>query len=193
MFSRPSEEQPSSATAATGTAQQKSNVRSAATPSIISSDLTVNGSLTSAGEIQVDGRVEGDIRCANLSVGDKASIHGEIITEQVTVRGRVHGTIRARKILLTASCHVEGDLLYEAFAVEPGGYFVGNCRRSENPLVDDSVVSEAAIGTTELHPAAANSSRYYSALAHEPVTVLAKLPGFEDTNAHSATEAQQDN
>jgi len=193
MFSRPSEEQPSSETAATAAAQQKSHLRSAATPSIISSDLTLNGNLTSTGEIQVDGRVEGDIRCAILAIGDKASIHGEIITEQVTVRGCVHGTIRARKILLAASCHVEGNLLYETFAVEPGGYFVGNCRRSENPLVDDAVVSEAATAITELHQVAVNSSRHYSALAHEPVTVLAKPSPLEETNALSTTEARQDN
>src|SRR5580698_6181698 len=102
MFSRPSEEHPSSS--ATGTAQQKS-LRSAATPAIISSDITVNGNLISSGEIRVDGRVEGDIRCATLSVGDEASIHGEIVTEQATIRGRVLGTIRARKILLAPSCH----------------------------------------------------------------------------------------
>jgi cytoskeletal protein CcmA (bactofilin family) len=193
MFSRPSEEHPSSATDATVAAQQKSQVRSAAISTIISSDLTVIGNLTSIGEIQVDGRVEGDIRCATLSVGDQASVHGKIITEQVTVRGRVQGTIRARKVLLAASCHVEGDLLYETFAVEPGGHLVGNCRRSENPLIDDCVVSEAAIAITELHPAAVNSSRHYSALAHEPVTVLAKLPPLGDANDLSATEAQQDN
>jgi len=192
MFSRPSEEHPSAA-AATAATQQKSNVRTSATPSIISSDLTVNGNLTSAGEIQVDGRVEGDIRCANLAIGDKASIHGEIVTDQVTVRGRVHGTIRARKVLLAATCHVEGNLLYENFAVEPGGHFEGNCRHSENPLVDDAGVSEAAYATTELHQPAANSSRHYSALAHGPVTVLTKLPPLPEADAISTTEVRHDN
>jgi cytoskeletal protein CcmA (bactofilin family) len=189
MFSRPSEEH-SSATAAT---QQKSNVRSSGTPSIISSDLTVNGNLTSAGEIQVDGRVEGDIRCANLAIGDKASIHGEIVTEQVTVRGRVHGTIRARKVLLAATCHVEGNLLYESFTVEPGGHFEGNCCHTENPLVDDAALSEADYATTELHQPAVSSSRHYSALAHGPVTVLSKLPPLPEADANSTTEVRQDN
>jgi cytoskeletal protein CcmA (bactofilin family) len=189
MFSRPNEGHPSAIAAA----PQRSQARTSATPSIISSDLTVNGNVTSHGEIQVDGRVDGDIRCAKLAIGEKASVHGEIITEQVTVRGGVYGIIRARTILLAATCHVEGKLLYETLAVEPGGYFDGNCRHSENPLVDGTVESEAALTTTELHPAAVNSSRHYSGLAHSPVTVLAKLSPLEESGALNTTEARHDN
>ena len=42
------------------------NVRSSTSPSIINSELVVKGNLTSGGGIQVDGQVEGDIRCATL-------------------------------------------------------------------------------------------------------------------------------
>jgi cytoskeletal protein CcmA (bactofilin family) len=42
-------------------------------PSIISADLVVSGTLTSTGDIQIDGRVEGDVRSAGLVIGDKAS------------------------------------------------------------------------------------------------------------------------
>src|SRR5215472_18396214 len=82
-----------------------------AAPSIISADLVVNGTLTSTGDIQVDGRVEGDVHSAGLVIGDKAYIHGEILAEEVTIRGRVLGGIRARKVLLCATSHVEGNIL----------------------------------------------------------------------------------
>ena len=106
-------------------------------PSIISTDLTVRGMLTSTGDIQIDGYVEGDVRSVGLVIGEKAEIHGEIFAEDVTVRGRVMGRIRARKVLLAATSHVEGDILHEAFAVEAGAFFEGNCRHSDNPLGDD--------------------------------------------------------
>jgi cytoskeletal protein CcmA (bactofilin family) len=106
-------------------------------PSIICSDLTVKGSLTSAGDIQIDGYVEGDVRSIGLVIGEKAEIHGEVLAEDVTVRGRVIGRIRARKILLAATSHVEGDILHEAFAVETGAFFEGNCRHSDNPLGEE--------------------------------------------------------
>lgn len=107
-------------------------------PSIISSDLLVNGTLVSTGDIQIDGRVEGDVHSAGLVIGDKALIHGEVLAEDVVVRGKVHGSIRARKVLLAATCHVEGNILHEAFAVEQGAFFEGNCRHSDNPLGDEN-------------------------------------------------------
>ncbi|HUO94323.1 MAG TPA: polymer-forming cytoskeletal protein [Rhizomicrobium sp.] len=107
--------------------------RSAA-PSIISADLVVNGTLTSTGDIQVDGRVEGDVHSSGLVIGDKAHIHGEILADDVTIRGRVQGSIRARKVLLCSTSHVEGNILHEAFSVEAGAFFEGNCRHSDNPL-----------------------------------------------------------
>lgn len=110
--------------------------RALSAPSIISADMVIHGTLQSTGDIQIDGRVEGDVRSVGLVIGDKAEIQGEIFAEDVTVRGKVVGRIRARKVLLAATSHVEGDILHEAFAVESGAFFEGNCRHSDNPLGD---------------------------------------------------------
>ncbi|MBV8799764.1 MAG: polymer-forming cytoskeletal protein [Alphaproteobacteria bacterium] len=126
-----------------------------AAPSIISADLVVTGTLSSTGDMQVDGRVEGDVHSAALVVGEKAVIQGEIIAEEVTVRGRVEGSIRARKILLCSTCHVEGNILHEAFSVEAGAFFEGNCRHSDNPTADDGSRRNAAL---ERRPLAASLS-----------------------------------
>ncbi|HSZ74788.1 MAG TPA: polymer-forming cytoskeletal protein [Rhizomicrobium sp.] len=107
-------------------------------PSIISADLNVTGTLSSAGDVQIEGQVDGDVRCGSLVIGEKAFVQGEIVAEEVTIRGRVQGSIRARKIQLCATCHVEGNILHEAFAVEAGAFFEGNCRHSDNPLADDA-------------------------------------------------------
>ena len=123
--------------AAAAVSQPKRSTRSAA-PSIISADLVVSGTLTSTGDIQIDGRVEGDVRSAGLVIGDKAFIQGEIMADDVTVRGRVQGGIRARKVLLCTTSHVEGNILHEAFAVEAGAFFEGNCRHSDNPLSEEA-------------------------------------------------------
>ncbi len=124
-------------------------------PSIVSADLTVKGTLTSTGDIQIDGYVEGDVRSVGLVIGEKAEVHGEIYSEDVTVRGKVVGRIRARKVLLAATSHVEGDILHEAFAVESGAFFEGNCRHSDNPLGD---VQRAPVTATGYTPAQDNST-----------------------------------
>src|SRR5580698_8199912 len=128
---------PMPSVSATPMAPPKRAGRSTA-PSIISADLTVTGTLTSTGDIQIDGIVEGDVRSIGLVIGEKAEIHGEILAEDITVRGRVIGRIRARKVQLSSTSHVEGDILHEAFAVEAGAFFEGNCRHSDNPLGDES-------------------------------------------------------
>lgn len=130
----------SAATAPAGTlnSQAKRGARTTSAPSLISADLVVNGTLTSTGDIQIDGRVEGDVHSAGLVIGDKAFIHGEVVAEDVTIRGRIQGSIRARKVHLASTCHVEGNILHEAFAVEAGAFFEGNCRHSDNPLSEEN-------------------------------------------------------
>jgi cytoskeletal protein CcmA (bactofilin family) len=141
-------------------------------PSIISGDVVVDGTLRSTGDIQIDGRVEGDVHSIGLVIGEKAFVHGDVLAEEVTVRGRVQGGIRARKVLLCSTCHVEGNILHEAFAVEAGAFFEGNCRHADNPLSEEhnrkttefkpapvtaptSVIAPAAVAPAVVAPAAA--------------------------------------
>jgi len=152
-------------------------------PSIISADLIVNGTLTSTGDIQVDGRVEGDVHSTGLVIGDKAFIHGEIMAEEVTIRGRVQGSIRARKVLLCSTSHVEGNILHEAFAVETGAFFEGNCRHADNPLAEEAPKRTSEIRSTPPAAAApANTPSAVSAMVSRPMasdpTRPAIAPGF---------------
>ncbi|HEX3653259.1 MAG TPA: polymer-forming cytoskeletal protein [Rhizomicrobium sp.] len=160
MFTKPKEAAPEiPATTTTATAapvpqppkqQRPAGTRSA--PSIISSDLVVTGTLSSSGDMQVDGRVEGDVHSAGLVIGEKAVIQGEVLADEVTVRGRVEGSIRARKILLCSTCHVEGNILHEAFAVEAGAFFEGNCRHSDSPLSEENARRNPAHDRKSVHP-----------------------------------------
>ena len=58
-------------------------------PSIIGEDLTIRGNVTSKGEIQIDGEIEGDIRCSSLLLGDKSKVTGGVAAEDVIVRGHI--------------------------------------------------------------------------------------------------------
>jgi cytoskeletal protein CcmA (bactofilin family) len=108
-------------------------------PSIIGGGVLINGNLTSAGEIIVEGQIEGNIRGLSVMICDEAILKGDIIAEQVSVRGQVYGTIRAQHIVLGPKSHFEGNMVQETFAIEAGGYFQGSCRHSNTPLADDAV------------------------------------------------------
>jgi cytoskeletal protein CcmA (bactofilin family) len=133
-------------------------------PSIIGEDLKITGNVTSKGEIQVDGEIEGDIRCSSLLLGEKSRVTGGVAAEDVVVRGRIVGSIRGSRITLQAQSHVEGDIFHESLAIEQGAYFEGKSRRSDNPLAEikapgangsAKVGSDPAPSPSVLSPAAA--------------------------------------
>jgi cytoskeletal protein CcmA (bactofilin family) len=129
-------QQPVAAASAAPLPAQKRPALRNGNPSIISADLIVRGALFSAGDVQIDGRVDGDIRAGGLIIGEKAVIVGDVYAEECLVRGRIEGGISARKVALSSTCHVEGNILHEALSVEIGAYFEGNCRHSDNPLAN---------------------------------------------------------
>ena len=144
-------------------------------PSIISAALVVTGTLKSTGDVQIDGRVEGDVYSASLVIGEKALIHGDVAAEEVTIRGRVEGSIRARKVLLASTCRVQGNILHEAFAVETGAYFDGNCRHADNPLGEEPKHAE---------PVAPHALAPHAPAAHTPAaTPTSTLVSRPATNA----------
>lgn len=118
--------------------KRSSAMKAAGVPSIISADMLLRGNVNSGGEVQLDGALEGDIKAAMLIVGEKASVKGEIVCENVTIRGRVEGGIRARQVALAATAHIVGDILHSSLSVESGAHFEGNCRHSDDPLSEAS-------------------------------------------------------
>jgi cytoskeletal protein CcmA (bactofilin family) len=103
-------------------------------PSILSNDLTVVGNIRTQGDIQVEGKVEGDIRAHQLTIGQSATISGEIVADEVIIHGRIVGRVRGLKVRLTASARVEGDIIHKTIAIESGAHFEGSVQRQDDPL-----------------------------------------------------------
>ena len=103
-------------------------------PSVLSSDLTVKGNITTQGDAQIEGVVEGDIRAHQLTVGESATIRGEIVADEIIVNGRVVGRVRGLKVRLSATARVEGDIVHKTIAIESGAHFEGSVQRQEDPL-----------------------------------------------------------
>lgn len=102
--------------------------------SVLSSDLTVVGNMKTTGDIQVEGTVEGDIRAHLLTVGETATIRGEIVADDIVVNGRVVGRVRGLKVRLTSTARVEGDIVHKTIAIESGAHFEGSVQRQDDPL-----------------------------------------------------------
>lgn len=93
--------------------------------STLSSDLRLDGIVSGAGELQIDGEIKGDVRVGRLIVGETGSIDGNVTTEYLEVRGRILGTIIGKQVKLTATGYVEGDITAEQLSIDAGAYFQG--------------------------------------------------------------------
>ncbi|MEM1384093.1 MAG: polymer-forming cytoskeletal protein [Pseudomonadota bacterium] len=108
-------------------------------PSLLSNDLTIKGNVVTSGDIQIEGEIEGDVRAHLLTVGESATIRGEITADDVVVNGRVIGRVRGLKVRLTTTAQVEGDIVHKTIAIESGAHFEGSVQRQDDPLSDANV------------------------------------------------------
>ena len=97
---------------------------------VIAEGLNIRGNISADGLVEVNGHIEGDVRCKFLLVSAQAVINGGIEAECVAVNGRVEGPIRGSEVVLKSRAHVLGDIQHQSLCVEPGAYFEG---RSMHP------------------------------------------------------------
>lgn len=97
----------------------------ATTPSIIAADVQIEGNVKTAGELQLDGAITGDLVCGGVVMGESGAVNGTISADSVTIRGKVTGQIRAKSVRLEKSAVVEGDVYHESLSVEAGARLTG--------------------------------------------------------------------
>ncbi len=112
--------------------------------SILGPDLVITGTVYSEGEIQLDGAVEGDVRAGSLTLGENASIKGEVEADLAVIHGHLIGSLRAREVRLAASSRIEGDIIHSTLSIEAGAYFEGQCRRADDPLSESRSKTNSA-------------------------------------------------
>ena len=146
MFSKPKPTDtptpPKAATSPSGSEPAKAPVSSSpATPpkakppaSTLSADLTIKGNIKTTGDINVLGNIDGDIRAHLLTIGEGATVKGEVVADDIVVNGRVVGRVRGLKVRLTSTAQVEGDIIHKTIAIESGAHFEGSVQRQEDPL-----------------------------------------------------------
>lgn len=107
-------------------------------PSILSKDLKIFGNLESAGELQIDGLVEGDVSGTSIVLGESGQISGNLRGELVRIAGQISGGVDASKVELDKTGKVLGDIRHEVLSIASGAYVVGKVmrRNSSQPRAD---------------------------------------------------------
>lgn len=89
-------------------------------PSIIGSDIRVVGNITTPGEVQLDGVVEGDLVCGSLTIGEHGLVTGTVKADTLHLRGSIEGKLRAKTVHFERTARVKGDVTYETMTMEAG-------------------------------------------------------------------------
>ena len=97
---------------------------------ILSSGVSIKGSVKFSTELIIDGEVEGSITSSGrLTVGKNARIRGEISTRSVVVHGTVDGNITAaERCELHAGCTLRGDIEAPRLVVDEDATFLGSAK-----------------------------------------------------------------
>ena len=111
-----------------------SGAMSGSTFSVLGPDIVINGDLTANVDLHLDGKIDGNIRCAGLVQGEASEVTGGVVAESARVAGKIKGSISAEALVILKSARIEGDVTYGALTIEEGAQVEGKfARRNAEP------------------------------------------------------------
>ena len=133
-------------------AGNRPSVPTARTLACLGSTIMVKGEISSDEDLQIDGKVEGNIslRGHRLTVGRTAQLNSEINAREVIVYGSASGNLRARdRVEIKKDGQVIGDIATTRISIEEGAYFKGRIEieRAQSAVQQSKGAEEAPVGT----------------------------------------------
>lgn len=96
---------------------------------VIESDLTVDGNMSSPeGNINIKGKVTGDIDAKALDVAGGGSVSGSVKADTVTIQGTQSGSVQCGELSLGATSQVSSKIVARTMVSEKGAKLVGEVK-----------------------------------------------------------------
>lgn len=93
---------------------------------VLGPDIAIDGDLSATADLHLDGRVDGDIKCAALVQGETSEIIGMVVAQSAHVAGNIKGSITADTLVILKTARIEGDVTYGTLEIEQGAQVQGN-------------------------------------------------------------------
>ena len=103
--------------------------RPAAAPSILSSDLKIEGDVVSDGDLHINGSIKGDVVAHRLTLGEGGTITGTVEVDVAVIAGNLAGQLTATSVTLASTARVVADITHVSLLIEEGAVFEGFSRR----------------------------------------------------------------
>jgi cytoskeletal protein CcmA (bactofilin family) len=101
---------------------------------IIAKGTAIVGDIEATGNMRIDGKIKGNIRCkSKVVMGKGSTIDGNIYAQNAEIEGDVVGILEIGEILiLKPTAVVQGDIRTAKLIVENGARFNGSCKMGES-------------------------------------------------------------
>lgn len=118
---------------------------------IIANGTTIKGSIDSASDTRLAGRLEGNVTVrGTVAITENGALIGSVLAENINISGSVEGEITAsEKVTLTSSANVEGTIRADQLVIEEGAIFNGECQTGPKSKAISSNFVSTSNGTDE--------------------------------------------
>lgn len=121
---------------------------------LIGAGTVIEGTISYAGGLRVDGAISGDLRCAQGKAGmviisEHGSVTGEVHAAHLVVSGRINGPVHVSDLLeLQPTARVAGDVHYRAIEIHNGAVVEGRLIHESADAADLRPALKLAAGGT---------------------------------------------
>lgn len=130
--------------------------------SFVGPETVVSGDIATAAQLHVDGRIDGNVRCAQLIQGTGGIIAGNIEADEARLAGTVEGTVVARTLFVEASAKILGDVAYETLSIDAGADIEGRLARRAALGLDEPPLIATPVSFTPAAPAEGDAQALFA-------------------------------
>jgi cytoskeletal protein CcmA (bactofilin family) len=112
---------------AIGSALCSSDPAMATPTNVLSSGIEITGSIRFSNDMIIDGKIDGEITSdkGRVTIGENATVKGDIAAGEVKVYGKVEGKITSQRCELKDKSRINGDIKSKVFSMEEGAQLSG--------------------------------------------------------------------
>jgi cytoskeletal protein CcmA (bactofilin family) len=100
---------------------------------VITAATKIIGAITTTENLQIEGRIEGNIDCENLIVGETGEIVGDIVASSILMHGTIKGQVKTDMLRLTKTSRIDGGVILKNWIVDSGAKVDATCHFTDRP------------------------------------------------------------
>ncbi len=99
------------------------------TGSVLANSINLRGSISCKGELQIEGRINGNITGEKVVLGSDSNMEGTLNADEVVISGKFKGKIKGKSIRLDSGAFVDAEIHYDVLAIEDGSTVNGTVKK----------------------------------------------------------------